>query len=482
MITGDYHHTAIAVARGVGMVSPSAKMILIDTVQQSHSQQNRNGPNHQGQGQSADIGPSHTGLDPEADGEDGGHSLEAQLSMAQSMLGHNAGWGLNSDKEEESQSPEQKLNLGSAPADGASQEKRAGQNALASNQVAHSAVSSTEATQEGASEIGRVGHWACALKVRHVLQTERSHKELVVPAFAAPVPHSSMLSGDADVCSFAQLSSCMSQHILDGPPEATAPVQGGRSRPGVRRLQFQFDLAAPPYGDPSRRQGTNDDHREIHPPALGPATRQHRPLRLLIPSSQHRHCTSDSLPKHGSSSSPGLRLPPSVFHSGQGCPAPASPSQQPLQKTVRPFSDCRPSSQHFARHSSQYLNPFRGLLTADGSGCGPPLDPSQTPLAAPKPSLASLRFLQVPGNQNCEGSWALSALAEGQLQCAVTGDALKLMLQLPDTSLLEAVMRNAVVFARMKPHQKGQVMHLLGTVGLHQLFDGRHRHIQVCRA
>ena len=68
------------------------------------------------------------------------------------------------------------------------------------------------------------------------------------------------------------------------------------------------------------------------------------------------------------------------------------------------------------------------------------------------------------------------------MQCAVTGDALEHMLQLEDTSLLEAVMRNAVVFARMKPHQKGQVMDLLGAVGIHQLFDGQPRHIQVRHA
>ena len=143
-----------------------------------------------------------------------------------------------------------------------------------------------------------------------------------------------------------------------------------------------------------------------------------------------------------------------------------------------PFHDRQPSGQRFARHSSQCLNPFLGLFTPS-FGYTPGGDPNQTRHAAPKPGLAGLRFIQVPGNQDCEGSWALSALAEGQLQCTVTGDALEHMLQLRDTSLLEAVMRNAVVFARMKPHQKGQVMDMLGTAGLHQLLDGQHRHIQV---
>ena len=40
-------------------------------------------------------------------------------------------------------------------------------------------------------------------------------------------------------------------------------------------------------------------------------------------------------------------------------------------------------------------------------------------------------------------------------------------------------MRNVVVFARMKSHQKGQVMDLLGERGLHQIFKGQPRHVPV---
>ena len=32
MITGDYHHTAIAVARDVGMVRPQGQVVVIDTI------------------------------------------------------------------------------------------------------------------------------------------------------------------------------------------------------------------------------------------------------------------------------------------------------------------------------------------------------------------------------------------------------------------------------------------------------------------
>ena len=76
---------------------------------------------------------------------------------------------------------------------------------------------------------------------------------------------------------------------------------------------------------------------------------------------------------------------------------------------------------------------------------------------------------------------ALTAMAQGQMRCAVTGEAFELLLQLPDESALYAMMQNVVVFARMKPHQKGQVMHLLGLRGLHQRCQGRQRHLPVSK-
>ncbi len=78
-----------------------------------------------------------------------------------------------------------------------------------------------------------------------------------------------------------------------------------------------------------------------------------------------------------------------------------------------------------------------------------------------------------------EPSEAFTSMTEGTMQCAITGDAFEHLLQMRDVSLLEAVMRNAVAFSRMQPHQKGQVMDLLGTRGIHQQFEGQPRHIQV---
>lgn len=74
---------------------------------------------------------------------------------------------------------------------------------------------------------------------------------------------------------------------------------------------------------------------------------------------------------------------------------------------------------------------------------------------------------------------ALKALGEGQACCAVTGDAFEHLLQCGYVSVLEAVMRNAVVFARMQPHQKGQVTDLLTIRGLYQMYNGQACHIKV---
>lgn len=108
----------------------------------------------------------------------------------------------------------------------------------------------------------------------------------------------------------------------------------------------------------------------------------------------------------------------------------------------------------------------------------------QTPMVVVNPPLTpefpleGLRFLTT-GQETLEASEALHALAEGQSQCAVTGEALEHLLQHHDLSVLEIVMRNVVVFSRMKPHQKGQVMDLLGMAGIHQMYQGQPRYIPV---
>ncbi len=74
---------------------------------------------------------------------------------------------------------------------------------------------------------------------------------------------------------------------------------------------------------------------------------------------------------------------------------------------------------------------------------------------------------------------AVTAMAEGHLQCAVTGSAFAHLLQHASGLVIEAVMRNAVVFARMRPQQKGQVMDLLASRGLRHTCQGQSRQLTV---
>ncbi len=122
--------------------------------------------------------------------------------------------------------------------------------------------------------------------------------------------------------------------------------------------------------------------------------------------------------------------------------------------------------------------PAAGPLTPLGADY-PPADDLLTPPGSSQDPLTGLSFVLGASTQTLGAAEALRALSEGQMQCALTGDSFEYLLQHCELSVLETVMRNAVVFARMKPYQKGQVMDLLGTRGLYQMIDGQSYHIQV---
>ena len=106
-------------------------------------------------------------------------------------------------------------------------------------------------------------------------------------------------------------------------------------------------------------------------------------------------------------------------------------------------------------------------------------DTKETPSLQPGPMLDGLRFLSCSNHHSYGGVEALTAMAEGQMQCAVTGSAFEFLLQHASVSVVQTVRRNAVVFARMRPHQKGQVMELLNHTGLHHAFQGQSRYLPV---
>ena len=62
-------------------------------------------------------------------------------------------------------------------------------------------------------------------------------------------------------------------------------------------------------------------------------------------------------------------------------------------------------------------------------------------------------------------SSAMTLIAEGH-QCIITGPVFEYMLQRAEPVFLETVLRNVAVCARMRSHQKAQLVQLLGTHGL----------------
>ncbi len=89
--------------------------------------------------------------------------------------------------------------------------------------------------------------------------------------------------------------------------------------------------------------------------------------------------------------------------------------------------------------------------------------------ACPKDPCAGLLFTcqgYSPEQEPETAHEALQSMAQGQAQCCVTGQAFDHMLQCQDpAAVLDTVMQNAAVFARMRSHQKGQVMELLSSRG-----------------
>ena len=132
---------------------------------------------------------------------------------------------------------------------------------------------------------------------------------------------------------------------------------------------------------------------------------------------------------------------------------------------------------HGSRNAS-FANDADDASTPLGFAQSMPRQASMPETSAHKLDLTALRFSSEANRSEWDSRSALAALTEGQARCAVTGDAFDYLLQCEDLSALEAVMRNAVVFARMKPQQKGQVMDLLTIRGLYQMHKGQVRHIQ----
>ena len=120
----------------------------------------------------------------------------------------------------------------------------------------------------------------------------------------------------------------------------------------------------------------------------------------------------------------------------------------------------------FFLHLENHLQTHHGRYIPACLGC------NLTAQAAP----AQQRVVYFLCNQKQTASlWRL----QGNVQCCVTGPAFEFLLQQPNAALVEAIMHNSMAFTRMLSHQKGQVMELLSSQGLHQNIHGQQRHIPV---
>ena len=249
-----------------------------------------------------------------------------------------------------------------------------------------------------------------------------------------------------------------------------AVVGGGGAGAGPRVLRWANSWTDPAAKPEKQVSGTANNQSPV---SLGlpdsPIQRwQHSPSRL---SSQMSTCK-----RQLSRVSSLTRLPREAASLTATAPEPSAASETNLSLSRQLFS-----RQKSLRSSNKLMqvSVAKLLLLPFQMDAGESTPATPHLLSLPECGSRGLTFTCGAGRQHVDPCDALTAMAEGSMQCAVTGDAFELLLQLREASLLETVLRNAVVFSRMQPHQKGQVMDLLGSRGVHQPNGGDTRHIQV---
>ena len=504
MITGDYHHTAIAVAKDVGMLNPEAEVVIIDTAKHNHSQlgypgQSPPGHNHQaaadsalgqeaeklGQNRPQDAGRSGNapGLNADTSEYQAEHSLEAQLSIAHNALGHFGSWVVEQDAEEAR--AEQSAGSVQSP-QGLSLVSPGLPQALAACAGGDQHVDFAQRGGEGQAPAGLVWSGTCQQQPS-AEQRQRASSSGVPQQEISGLLSSQLQSNGAGPCVHLDSAAAASEAASDSHhPAAAAPVPSAKQKKlavSHRSSMKKIDLG------PSAQSPSSSTLSSAHS-SRKTVTICQLPTTAALPSSGL--CMSPG--QAGTSPQQPVIVPSADdYHYSQGGVSPSCKKEDQAQVVHEacdqqhqqpagvgpPASHTQPPSlSRVASSARRSIQLFRLSGREHRPQIGGPADPPATPRA----SLAGLRFVQAQSNQDCEASRALTALTEGRLQCAVTGDAFDHVLRLGNTALLESIMRNAVVFARMKPHQKGQVVDLLGATGIHQLFNGQPRHIQVAHA
>ena len=403
MITGDYHHTAVAVAKNVGMVKADSQVVVIDTV---HKDAVKRG-----------VSPAST-----PDVSNSSSSSPPQLSFrrrnadfAHAFFGLESSKSVGSDSEAELDQSLKTRNTSLVSSE--VEERRAVSPAVGlGHRVSFEMPQSSSESFSGRTVTGKQLFFEATPSLRLPVGAALANR---LPSDAAEQSPRSRLS-------------------LPSRPDADVSAKGTSSMVSSEALQSPSETAHPEAQSPF---GHTQDQRL-------PA----RAVTLTRLSNEAADSRTASSAVSSCDDSVVLRR--------------QHPSWRHLEKQILELS-------HHVVHASvtAFTHPFhRRTLDA-------PLTTNFG--AAPESGLRGLTFTSGADRHHMEPGEAFTAMTEGRLQCAVTGAAFEQLLQLRDLSLLEAVMRNAVVFSRMQPHQKGQVMDLLGSRGIHQPFEGHPRHIQV---
>ena len=397
MITGDYHHTAVAVAKDVGMVQAASQVVVIDTI---HTDTVR----HDGSAASTpDM--SNSGL------------ASPEFSPQASFRRHNADFGHGF--------------FGLFPGSSKSLASDAEADKLGQSSKSRNASLVRVEEEEGrATSPGLEPGHRVSFELSQPSRGSFHSKQLSSRAMAVlKLPVGAALANNVASEATTRELSPRTRLSLDSMPSAEVPAP---SKLPLQSMELPSEAACPAHAQSQR-----------------------------LPS---RAVSLTRLPSEAAASVTALSAVSSC--DGSSVSNRQHLSMQSLERQMLGLS------QHVIHASvTAFTHPFhRRTLDA-------PLTTNFG--AAPESGLRGLTFTSGADRHHMEPGEAFTAMTEGRLQCAVTGAAFEQLLQLRDLSLLEAVMRNAVVFSRMQPHQKGQVVHLLGSRGIHQPFEGHPRHIQV---
>ena len=413
MITGDYHHTAVAVARDVGMVKPDGQVVVIDAAHKEMPHQDQSAVQTPDAGSSAASSPLST----------------PQVSFRRRDADFAHGFFAQSSRPRLGVSVSEAL-----PA------KRASVERAQPSRVSWEAQQPSRVSWE-AQQHSRVS-WEEQRPGRLSLEGLTKNG---LPFKAAPTPKQPTEAANAHMLP-AEAASC------EKLPKIRLSFEG---MPSANKAAAAHKIRLPPI-------------KAAHSQTQGPTQIALSKAQLPIEASLHSSPSRRQLVKAASLTS----LPNQTAVSTAAAPAESSSQHA---------SSSAPASQGLAELGHRMLQVSVSRITrAFAHPCDSADGPMSDPCNSQRAPLKGLVFTSGTGSHDVmEPCEAISSMTEGSMQCAVTGDALEYMLQMHDVSLLEAVIRNAVVFSRMQPHQKGQVMDLLGTRGIHQQFEGQPRHIQV---